>query len=209
MLTDRRWQNGSAQLVRRIADSRILDAEQLDLLTRTFLAADYAIYWRVPDEWFAGGEQFVIEFDDEGPDDATDDDPGGVAEEEPTVARREVVPPLRRWAAADAVDGWAHLDPDVFEDRVRFVRQFVAAVASVVEVPEAAFLSNNLSNEPRGTDPDDAGHTSAGKAVDLHEHGRNRTRPDRRPPDSGAHNPKVAGFKSCPRHQGREERSSR
>lgn len=37
-----------------------------------------------------------------------------------------------------AIDGWAHVEPDVFEDRVRFVREFVAAVASVVDIPEAA-----------------------------------------------------------------------
>ncbi len=33
-------------------------------------------------------------------------------------------------------------------------------------------LSNNLSNEPRRTDPDDAGRTSADRAADLHPHGR-------------------------------------
>lgn len=36
----------------------------------------------------------------------------------------------------DTVDGWAHLDPEVFQDRAAFVRRFVAAVASLVEVPE-------------------------------------------------------------------------
>ena len=46
-------------------------------------------------------------------------------------------------------------------------------------------LSNNLSNEPRRTDPDDAGRTSADRAADLHQHGRRRTRPDRPHPDSG------------------------
>ncbi len=99
-LTDRRWRNGSAHLVRQIADFGILDADQLRWLARTFLAAEDSIYWRVPDEWFAGGEHFVIELDDGGPDDTTDEDPSGVAEEGPTVARRAVFPPLRRWAAA-------------------------------------------------------------------------------------------------------------
>jgi len=45
-------------------------------------------------------------------------------------------------------------------------------------------VSNNLSNEPRRTGPDDAGRADAGKAADLHEHGRRRTRPDRRHPGS-------------------------
>ena len=85
---------------------------------------------------------------------------------------------------ADAVDGWTHVDAEVFEDRVRFVRQFVAAVASLVEVPEAAFVSNNLSNEPRRTSPDDAGRSAAETTSDLHEGGRSRTRRHPREPDA-------------------------
>lgn len=92
LLTDRRWRNGSARLVRRMADSAILDIEQLALLAHTFLAADDALYWRVPEEWFAGGE-LVIDLDtgkvlDEHADESA---PAG-----PTVARREVSPPPRR-----------------------------------------------------------------------------------------------------------------
>jgi len=96
---------------------------------------------------------------------------------------------------ADAIEGWAHLEPEVFGDRVAFTRQFVAAVASVAEVPEAAYVSNNLSNEPRRTGPDDAGRTDAETAADLHQHGRRRTHPDVRKP---AHNPKVAGSNPAP-----------
>jgi len=44
------------------------------------------------------------------------------------------------------VEGWANVDPQVFGDRVQFVRRFVGAVASLLEVPEAAYVSNNLSN---------------------------------------------------------------
>ena len=36
-------------------------------------------------------------------------------------------------------------------------------------------VSNNLSNEPRRTDPDDAGRTDAAQPADLHQHGRRRT----------------------------------
>ena len=46
-------------------------------------------------------------------------------------------------------------------------------------------VSNNLSNEPRRTGPDDAGRGSVDKAADLHQRGRRRTRPDGRHPDSG------------------------
>lgn len=44
------------RLVRRIADSGIFDADQLDLLARTFLAADDAIYWQSPDDGGPDGE---------------------------------------------------------------------------------------------------------------------------------------------------------
>jgi hypothetical protein len=57
LLTDRRWRNGVARLVRRIADSSILDAKPLDLLARTFIAAADAVYSRLPDEWFAGASK--------------------------------------------------------------------------------------------------------------------------------------------------------
>ena len=46
-------------------------------------------------------------------------------------------------------------------------------------------VSNNLSNEPRRTDPDDAGRTDPGTGSDLHQHGRRRTHPDGRNPNSG------------------------
>ena len=43
-------------------------------------------------------------------------------------------------------------------------------------------VSNNLSNEPRRTDPDDAGRTGVEKVPDLHQRGRRRTQPDGRGP---------------------------
>jgi hypothetical protein len=64
------------------------------------------------------------------------------------------VPGVWIGSEGEAADGWAWIEPRVFGDRARFVRQFVAAVASLVEVPEAAYVSNNLSNEPRRTGPD-------------------------------------------------------
>lgn len=45
-------------------------------------------------------------------------------------------------------------------------------------------VSNNLSNEPRRTEPDDGGRTPSENAADLHQHGRRRTHPDVRKPDS-------------------------
>lgn len=134
LLTDRRWRNGSARLVRRIAESGILDAEQLDLLAHTFLAADDALYWQIPEEWFAGGE-FVIDLDsgtvlDE---DAHDSEPVG-----PTVARREVFPPLRRWAAAHELacdpSVWAALLSRARELDARHGASVAAGVLDCIDV---------------------------------------------------------------------------
>jgi len=90
---------------------------------------------------------------------------------------------------ADAIEGWAHLEPEIFGDRVVFTRQLVAAVGSVVD----GNVSNNLSNEPRRTGPDGGGRAIVDKAADLHQRGRTRTRPD-----GAAHNPKVAGSNPAP-----------
>ena len=95
------------------------------------------------------------------------------------------VPGLWIGRRTDGIEGWAHLEAALFGDRVGFTRQFAAAAASLVEVPEAAYVSNNLSNEPRRTGTDDAGRRGVDKAADLHERGRRRTKPDARHPDSG------------------------
>ena len=97
------------------------------------------------------------------------------------------VPGVWIGSGAEPADGWARIEPGVFEDREQFVRWFVAAVASLVEVPEAAYVSNNLSNEPRRMGTDDGGRASAETPADLHRNGRRRTTPDapvRHPSDS-------------------------
>ena len=73
-----------------------------------------------------------------------------------------------------------------------------ASVEAYLEQHGFGNVSNNLSNEPRRTGPDDAGRTLDGEAPDLHQHGRRRTHPDGRNPDSSAHNPKVAGSNPAP-----------
>lgn len=45
-------------------------------------------------------------------------------------------------------------------------------------------VSNNLSNEPRRTGPDEAGRVDVDMAADLHQRGRRRTKPDERHPGS-------------------------
>ena len=42
-------------------------------------------------------------------------------------------------SGAEAADGSASIEPRVFGDRAQFLRQFVAAVASLVEVPDVKF----------------------------------------------------------------------
>jgi hypothetical protein len=100
LLTDVRWRDGVSHLVRRIESSDLLDADQLDLLARTFLAANDAVYWQIPDAWFPDGS-VTIELDDDG----EGEEAGGEPREPdgPAVARRQIVPPLRRWAATREV----------------------------------------------------------------------------------------------------------
>ena len=97
LLTDQRWRDGVSHLVRRIEDAGVLDAGALDLLAQTFLSADKALYWEVPDDWF-DEMGVIISFDD---DPSTAEQPGAAVG--PTVARRDLPPPLRRWAAARIV----------------------------------------------------------------------------------------------------------
>jgi hypothetical protein len=130
LLTDRRWRKGVGQLVRRIADATtILDQEQLDLLAHAFLAADEALYWQVPDDWFSDDDIIIdlgaitLEPDDEDADEDRDPVAPG-----PTVARREVAPPLRRWAAARA----ASREPAVWATLFARTRELDARSAAAV-----------------------------------------------------------------------------
>ena len=120
LLTDRRWRSGVGRLARAIADSGILTDEHIDLLAATFLAADDAVFWQVPDDWFAGGVAITLDRigadDDDRPGDDTESS-AGIADAEdngddrdddqepegPAVARRTLPPPLRRWATTHAI----------------------------------------------------------------------------------------------------------
>jgi hypothetical protein len=125
LLTDPRWKGACGQVIRGIESRDLLEDEHLDLLATTFLAADDAVYWAVPDEWFEGGA--VIVLDDEGrvegidpddvdPDEAeTDEVETDDVDSDKTVARREVQPPLRRWAAERVVRGDPSFWPGVMK----------------------------------------------------------------------------------------------
>ena len=111
LLTDRRWQPSAGQLVRRVAESGLVDDDGLDGLAEIFLNAGPAIFWPVPDEWFSSDE-IVIELGDAKPDDPPEpshslvrqmNNESGRDDSGPAVAARQVSPPLRRWSAAHLV----------------------------------------------------------------------------------------------------------
>ncbi|MGQ0826009.1 MAG: hypothetical protein ACT4OX_13445 [Actinomycetota bacterium] len=97
LLTDRRWRDAVGHLVRSIARSDVLDEDQLGVLARSFVTADDALYWAVPDDWFSdeGIEIDLGELGDRASPAASDD----AVHEGPVLARRELAPPLRRWAS--------------------------------------------------------------------------------------------------------------
>ena len=96
----------------------------------------------------------------------------------PEVARRLGISgsDVYRLIFAGELDG----RPDA--DGIVYVSE--ASVEAYLETHGTENVSNNLSNEPRRTGPDDVGRTGAEQASDLHEDGRSRTHPDRRGPGS-------------------------
>lgn len=99
LLTDMRWRKAVGRLANRIAESDMIDADDLDLLAGTYVTADDYVYWEVPESWFSD-ESIVIW--NEG-----DSDAANVADEilddEIAVVARRVHPPLRRWGVAHLV----------------------------------------------------------------------------------------------------------
>lgn len=109
LLTDSRWRKGVSRLVRRIADSGMIDGADLDMIAMTFVTADDHVYWEIPESWF-GDESVVIHIEH----DAADAEEGinEASDDETVVAARRVHPPLRRWAAARLVAR----DPTTWEE---------------------------------------------------------------------------------------------
>lgn len=110
LLTDRRWCDGASRLVQRIEEAGFVAPDELDLLANAFVAADAYVLWRVPDEWLG---TLVVEVEMDTADDAgaAPDDPGD--DDAPVVVRREIFPPVRRWAAERLVRrglmSWSHV----------------------------------------------------------------------------------------------------
>jgi hypothetical protein len=149
LLTDMRWRKGVGRLVRRIAESSIIDAADLDMLARTFVAAGDHVYWEIPESWF-GDESIEIWIDAEADSvndvDANTDaanDIDEVFDNESLVVARRVHPPLRRWAVAHLVtrdpSGWGAL---LAAARDRSARDGAAMMRGLLDgldhVPDAA-----------------------------------------------------------------------
>ncbi|HZD22351.1 MAG TPA: hypothetical protein VE569_02965, partial [Acidimicrobiia bacterium] len=58
LVTDRRWKGAAGRLIRDIEDSAIL-VEELNSFAGTFLDADEAVFYPVPDEWW--GPEFTVD----------------------------------------------------------------------------------------------------------------------------------------------------
>ena len=109
LLTDSRWRKGVWRLVRRIADSGMIDVADLDMLATTFVVADDHVYWEIPDSWFGDESvEICIEHDAVDEEEGIDETP----DDETVVAARRVHAPLRRWAAARLVAR----DPTAWEE---------------------------------------------------------------------------------------------
>lgn len=130
MVTDVRWRDGAGRLIRQVEQSGIVDDGALDLLAEAFLAAEDALYWEVPDEWF--GDEIVIAIDEA---DQEIVEKEGEDDDRPTVARRTVHPPLRRWAAGRLVGPRPERWADVFERAGHVdVRAAAATLSGLLDV---------------------------------------------------------------------------
>ena len=88
------------------------------------------------------------------------------------------VPGVSIGSCVYGLDGWSYIEAAELEDRAAFIRRFVSEIGLLRASLASAIVSNNLSNEPRRTDPDDGGRTASETTADLHRHGRRRTKTD-------------------------------
>lgn len=123
LLTDRRWSKGVGQLVRRIEEAGILASEELDILAEAFVRTDQALYWAIPDNWFGEGS-IVIDVGPGSPPSGDDEEPVEPSDR-PALAKRDVHPPLRRWASARLVGR----DPPVWGGLLTRARDLGGALA--------------------------------------------------------------------------------
>lgn len=84
------------------------------------------------------------------------------------------VPGLSIGSCVEGLEDWSFVTTEDLDDRKEFIRLFVDEVEALV----GANVSNNLSNEPRRTGPDDDGQAMLETTADLDQRGRRRMTPD-------------------------------
>jgi hypothetical protein len=110
LCTDLRWRRATAGIIAEIAGSGLLDGDDLFVLAESFL--NEAATWEAPAAWTDGGWIEIVLHE------SADSDGGGLGEGNPPPGplrvRREVRPPLRRWAAAELLRQRPERLDDVF-----------------------------------------------------------------------------------------------
>jgi hypothetical protein len=133
LCTDLRWRRATAGLIAEIAGSGVLDGNELAVLAESFLYE--AVIWEAPAAWTEGAWIEIVLSEsadgDDGP--AEDDPPTG-----PLEVRREVRPPLRRWAAAELLRQRPERLDDVFARKQTLsARDAAAVVAGIIDASDA------------------------------------------------------------------------
>src|SRR5437879_5073292 len=135
LCTDLRWRRATAGLIAEIAGSGVLDGSELAVLAESFL--NEAVIWEAPASWTEGPWiEIVLSESGDG------DDDGGPGEEDqppgPLQVRREVRPPLRRWAAAELLRQRPERLDDVFaRTQTLSSRDAAAVVAGIIDASDA------------------------------------------------------------------------
>jgi hypothetical protein len=133
LCTDLRWRRATAGLIAEIAGSGVLDGSELAVLAESFL--NEAVIWEAPASWTEGPWiEIVLSESGDGDDGRAEDDPPPA----PLQVRREVRPPLRRWAAAELLrQRPERLDAVFARAQALSARNAAAAVAGIIDASDA------------------------------------------------------------------------
>jgi hypothetical protein len=134
LCTDLRWRRATAGLIAEIADFGVLDGDDLFVLAESFL--NDAVVWEAPAAWTDGGWIEIVLYE------SADGDGGGPGEDDPPPGplqvRREVRPPLRRWAAAELLRQCPERLDDVFaRAQALSARDAAAVVAGMIDASDS------------------------------------------------------------------------
>src|SRR5207237_1067393 len=124
----------TAGLIADIAGSGVLDGDELAVLAESFL--NEAVVWEAPAAW-TDGPWIEIVLSESG-----DEDDGGPGEDDAPPGdvrvRRDVRPPLRRWAAAELLRQRPERLDDIFaRTQALSARDAAAVVAGIIDASDA------------------------------------------------------------------------